>query len=232
MRGVGKSIVAVALLLAWASLARADEGAAAVASPARTYPAAWFAPLPDGVKPASWEITPDRAKAGEVILSKRTELGVFSNFAATPFELDGTRFASIEGLWQSLYYPEDEKDPRFAAGKWPRTRAEVEALSGFVAKGAGNDARKLLEPAGLLYVTYRGRKFDPHGSDEDQKFHRELMERATRAKVEQNAAVKELLLRTGDLKLRPDHDQGPKATAAYRYFEILEKLRAEYRSSK
>jgi predicted NAD-dependent protein-ADP-ribosyltransferase YbiA (DUF1768 family) len=217
--------LAVVLVLLACGVARAED----VAAVRSGYPAEWFAPLPEGTKAASWEITPDAAKAGEVILSKRTPLGVFSNFAATPFELDGKKYASIEGLWQSLYYPEDEKDPRFAAGKWPRTRAEVEQLTAFVAKGAGNDARKILEPARLFYMSYKGRKFEPYGSDDDQKFHRALMERATRAKVEQNASVKDLLLKTGDLKLRPDHDQGPKATPAYRYFEILEDLRAEYR---
>ena len=48
------------------------------------YPPEWFAPINDPNKP-SWEILPQEAKAGEVILSKRNELGILSNFAATPF---------------------------------------------------------------------------------------------------------------------------------------------------
>ncbi len=57
------------------------------------YPAVWFAPINDPNKP-DWEILPQEAKAGEVILSKRNELGILSNFAATLFELYGKRYAS------------------------------------------------------------------------------------------------------------------------------------------
>ncbi len=55
-------------------------------------PMVWFAPINDPNKP-DWEILPQEAKAGEVILSKRNELGILSNFAATPFELYGKRYA-------------------------------------------------------------------------------------------------------------------------------------------
>ena len=48
-----------------------------------SYPAIWFAPINDPNKP-DWEILPQEARAGEVILSKRNELGILSNFAATP----------------------------------------------------------------------------------------------------------------------------------------------------
>ena len=41
-------------------------------------------PSPTNGAPA-WEIFPQDAKAGEVILSKRNELGLLSNFAPTPF---------------------------------------------------------------------------------------------------------------------------------------------------
>jgi len=63
------------------------------------YPTVWFAPINDPNKP-DWEILPQEAKAGEVILSKRNELGILSNFAATPFELYGKRYASVQGLLQ------------------------------------------------------------------------------------------------------------------------------------
>ncbi len=49
------------------------------------YPAAWFAPINDPNK-SDWEILPQERHAGEVILSKRNDLGILSNFAATPFE--------------------------------------------------------------------------------------------------------------------------------------------------
>ena len=80
------------------------------------YPASWFAPINDPNKP-DWEILPQEAKPGEVILSKRNELGILSNFAATPFELYGKRYASVEGFWQMMLYPEGPDD---AAGKIPR----------------------------------------------------------------------------------------------------------------
>ena len=54
------------------------------------YPAIWFAPINDPTKP-DWEILPQEAKAGEVILSKR----ILSNFAGTPFELYGKRRSEL-----------------------------------------------------------------------------------------------------------------------------------------
>ena len=159
MRGIGAASIAVVVALACARPAAAQEiaataspTAAAMASARASYPASWFAPLKEGDKPASWEITPDKAGLNEVILSKRTELGCFSNFAATPFELDGKRYASLEGLWQSLYYPEDDKDERAALGEWKHTRAEVEQMTAFTAKRAGDDAKKLLEKAGAPWI--------------------------------------------------------------------------------
>jgi tRNA dimethylallyltransferase len=49
-------------------------------------PLPWWAPVPEANKP-DWEILPQAAKRPEVILSKRHELGILSNFAATPFML-------------------------------------------------------------------------------------------------------------------------------------------------
>jgi predicted NAD-dependent protein-ADP-ribosyltransferase YbiA (DUF1768 family) len=222
---------AIALLLVLSLAACASEPATDdSAARKHVYPDRWWTPLPPGEKPYSWEITPDKAAAGEVILSKRTELGVFSNLGATPFELDGKRYASIEGLWQSLWYPEGPEDPRAKAAEWPLTREQVEQLVGFAAKRAGDDAKRAM--AGHGFMSYQGRRFDPHGSAEDQAFHRELIERATSAKVEQNPEVKALLVATGDLALRPDHDQGKNATPAYRYHEILMRIREALRRRK
>jgi predicted NAD-dependent protein-ADP-ribosyltransferase YbiA (DUF1768 family) len=222
-------IVALATLSACSSPGAKPE---AESKPNRSaYPASWFAPLPHTVTPYSWEIVPDAAGPGEVILSKRTELGCFSNFAATPFELDGRKFASVEGFWQAMYYPEGPDDPRAKAGHWPHTREEVEAMASFEAKRAGDEAKKLLAEAEELWMSYGGRRFDSHGSADDQAYHLEIIERATRAKVAQNPPVRQLLLATGDLVLRPDHDQGKDATPAYRYFDILMRLRAELRAA-
>ena len=80
------------------------------------YPAHWWKPVDEKGKP-DWEILPQEAGAGEVILSKRHELGLLSNFAATPFMYRGKRYASLEGFWQMMLYPEGPNDPR---AKFPR----------------------------------------------------------------------------------------------------------------
>src|SRR5215510_302711 len=63
------------------------------------YPSHWWTPVSADGAP-SWEILPQEAGPGEVILSKRHELGLLSNFAATPFVFHGKRYASVEGFWQ------------------------------------------------------------------------------------------------------------------------------------
>lgn len=68
------------------------------------YPAHWWAPVSKEGAP-DWEILPQEAGPGEVILSKRHELGLLSNFAPTPFVFRGRRYASIEGFWQMMLTP-------------------------------------------------------------------------------------------------------------------------------
>src|ERR1017187_2768499 len=99
---------------------------------AASYPLHWWAPVPEGQK-ADWEILPQAAKPGEVVLSKRNELGILSNFAATPFTLRGVRYASVEGFWQMMLYPEGPRAPGAKATylKWPHTRVEVEQMTAF-----------------------------------------------------------------------------------------------------
>jgi hypothetical protein len=75
------------------------------------YPAHWWTPVSKVGKP-DWEILPQEAGPGEVILSKRNELGLLSNFAATPFTFRGKRYASLEGFWQMMLYPEGPDDAR------------------------------------------------------------------------------------------------------------------------
>ena len=91
-----------------------------------------------------WEILPQEAGPGEVILSKRNELGLLSNFAATPFEFRGKRYASLEGFWQMMKYPEGPDDPRakFPGLEWTHTRDEVAEMTAFDAKKAGDLASR------------------------------------------------------------------------------------------
>ena len=58
-----------------------------------------------------------------MILSKRHELGLLSNFAPTPFTYRGRRYASLEGFWQMMLYPESPKDERasFPGLEWAYT---------------------------------------------------------------------------------------------------------------
>ena len=46
-----------------------------------SYPTHWWEKVPEQERRGSWEILPHEAARGEVILSKRNELGVFSNLA-------------------------------------------------------------------------------------------------------------------------------------------------------
>src|SRR5690242_953093 len=105
---------------------------AALAQPSGRYPAHWWAPVPEAQR-AEWEILPQAAKPAEVILSKRNELGILSNFAATPFTFRGRRYASVEGFWQMMLYPEGPRDPRRDAPGivWAHTRAEVAGMTSF-----------------------------------------------------------------------------------------------------
>jgi hypothetical protein len=59
--------------------------------------------------------------------------------------------------------------------------------------------------------------------------HYRLIIAAMREKVRQNAIVSSVLLSTGDLVLKPDHLQEPESPAAWRYFEILMRIRDELR---
>lgn len=185
------------------------------------YPEEWWAPVPKEGAP-SWEILPQDAGAGEVILSKRTELGLLSNFAATPFEYDGQHYASVEGFWQMMKYPEGPKDER-AKVKWPHTREEVAAMTAFDAKAAGSEANALMKKLGIDWVTYRGKKM-PYYENAKGDFY-QLILAAEWAKVKQNPNVRDLLKRTGTLKLRPDHHQEPTVAPAWRYHEIWMEIR-------
>lgn len=195
---------------------------------AENYPREWWVEIPRS-EAASWEILPQDAKSGEVILSKRTELGIFSNFGATPFIIDAKKFASVEGFWQSLKYPDPDvaNDPRFKITSWPYTRKQVEMMVGSEAKAAGTLANKIYSQFGLKDVNWGEHFFDYVDHAEGSQFHYALVRRALKAKLDQNPELWELLLRTGDLILRPDHKMGENDPASYRYNEIFMVLRRE-----
>jgi predicted NAD-dependent protein-ADP-ribosyltransferase YbiA (DUF1768 family) len=195
------------------------------------YPAHWWTPVPKEGAPA-WEILPQEAGPGEVILSKRNELGLLSNFAATPFVYHGTRYASLEGFWQMMKYPEGADDPRatYPELKWSYTREQVGQLTSFEAKRAGTLAEENMKRMGITWVTFEGKRMEykPRIPGE----HYRLIVEATHEKVRQNPQVKRVLLATGNLVLKPDHHQEPDAPAAWRYYEILTHIRTELQSQK
>lgn len=192
------------------------------------FPDIWWQAVPDD-QVSSWEIPPqaaDRSK-GEVVLSKRNELGQFSNLQAASFTLDGERYASVEALWQALKYPESPNDERLKDKTltWAYTRDEVKELTGFEAKKAGDLANANMKKLGIKWVTYKGRKIEYSGKDKME--HYELILRACRAKLQENPALVQLLRKTGNLRFLSDHRQAADSPPAYKYHEIHMKLRSE-----
>ncbi len=195
------------------------------------YPAHWWTPVPKEGAPA-WEILPQEAGPGEVILSKRNELGLLSNFAATPFVYHGKRYASLEGFWQMMKYPEGADDPRATSSglTWPYTREQVAQLASFEAKHAGTLAEENMKKMEITWVTFEGKRMEYKPPTPGE--HYRLIVEATHEKVRQNPEVKRVLLATGSLALKPDHHQEPDAPAAWRYYQILTQIRTELQSQK
>jgi predicted NAD-dependent protein-ADP-ribosyltransferase YbiA (DUF1768 family) len=211
----------VAALCGWAEMTTSTTPL-----PDSRYPAHWWKPVPRE-QAASWEILPQEAGPGEVILSKRNELGLMSNFAATTFTLDGATYPSLEGFWQMMLYPEGPNDPRATTSgvTWKYTREQVSQMVGFEANAAGQLALDNMKKMGINWVTYKGRKMDYYVPTKND--HYDLIVRATRAKLAQNPEVRRVLLATGDLVLRPDHHQPADAPPSWHYFDIYMQLRKE-----
>jgi predicted NAD-dependent protein-ADP-ribosyltransferase YbiA (DUF1768 family) len=190
------------------------------------YPAEWWAPVPKEGAP-EWEIFPQDAGPGEVILSKRNELGLLSNFAATPFDFRGKRYTSLEGFWQMMKYPEGPDDIRAThpGVQWAHTRDEVAQMSAFDAKKAGDLASQNMRAMGIDWVTFEGQRFEYRPKQPGE--HYRLIVAATREKVRQNPDVRRVLLATGNLVLKPDHHQERRPPAAWRYYDILSDIRRE-----
>lgn len=192
------------------------------------FPSEWWKPVPL-TEAKSWEILPQEAdcEKNEVILSKRTELGVFSNFAATPIIFHNVKYASIEGFWQSLKYPENANDPRaqFPNLTWAYTREEVMQLTAETAKKAGDLANANMKKMGIAWVSFEGERFDYRGNGQEK--HYQIIEAISKAKVEQNPEIKKLLLETGNLTLKPDHKSESQELPSYRYYDIYMKIRKE-----
>lgn len=190
------------------------------------YPAVWFSPINDPNKP-EWEILPRERQAGEVILSKRNELGILSNFAPTPFELYGKRYGSVEGFWQMMLYPEGPNDERAKDKRvtWKYTREQVAQMTAFEAKSAGTLAEENMKKLGIDWCTFDGKRF-PYRSATPGEHYRLIVD-AMRAKLDQNSEVKRILLATDDLILKPDHHGEADPPPEWKYYEIWMQIRTE-----
>ncbi len=223
-------ILAMAATLAFSAPAppRSQTCEAAAHPKATQYPAHWWTPIIDAHKP-DWEILPQAAKPGQVILSKRNELGLLSNFAATPFMLHGVQYASVEGFWQMMLYPEGPDDARAqAAGiTWPHTREEVARMTAFAAKAAGDAAEANMRKMDIHWVTFEGHRMTYRSMAKGE--HYRLVVQAMRAKLARNPPVCGVLLSTGDLILLPDHYQEEHAPPEWAYFRLWMEIRSELR---
>ena len=194
------------------------------------FPAHWWQEVPRN-EAKSWEILPQDAGFKEVILSKRNELGLMSNFAETPFVYHGVCYPTIEAFWQMMKYPETENDPRWSwATKWKYSRAEVSQMNGYAAKSAGNYANFLMDKFDANWITFEGRVI-PFATKEPQEHYRLIWE-ASIEKLRQNPRVLEVLLQTKDLKLRPDHGISNEAPREWHYYLLWTDLREQVQTKK
>lgn len=150
----------------------------------------------------------DEACRKPINISSRSPmpLKLASNFAHTPFVLDDQEYASVEGFWQGLKFPQ------------PADRLRLASLQGDEARDAGS-----LAPAADVFP-YAGRRVRT-GTFE----HWQLMERACLAKFEQNPAARDALLSTGHRpithRVEPDSRNIPGAIMAEIWMRIREHFR-------
>ncbi len=189
----------------------------------KKYPQHWWTPVLDQNVP-SWEILPQAAGPGEVILSKRNELGILSNFAPTPFSYRGQRYESVEGFWQMMKYPESAKDPR-SIFRLKHTRSEVSQMVAFEAKQAGDEASREMKRHKIDWVTFEGERMVYCSKIPER--HYQLIKEVMWEKLLQNPKVKETLLATGNLILRADHHGGSCEAPEWRYYELWMQIRNE-----
>lgn len=192
------------------------------------YPTHWWKEVPaDQLK--SWEISPHTATEDySVVLSKRNELGILSNFAHTPFTINGHNYESVEGLWQSMKYPENPQDERFPLAPWPHSRQNVEQMVGSKAKKAGSFASKVMKDHDINWVTYQGEKLVYRTSEKGP--HYQLVKQILWQKLMQNPKVKDVLMRTGSLILLPDHKTKSNDPPAWKYFDIWMEIREQLKT--
>lgn len=138
-------------------------------------------------------------------------IDLISNFAATPFELDGAKYGSVEGFWQCWRYTDADE------------RARVAMLAGREAKSAG-------AAAAPERFDYGGTSIGWGSWD-----HWQLMRRACEAKFAQNENARAALLGTLGRPLthrtRRDSRSIPNVVMAQIWTEIRAALAKEAEAS-
>lgn len=189
------------------------------------YPAHWWKAVPKE-EAKSWEILPQEAGYMEVVLSKRNELGLLSNFAESSFVFHGVCYPTVEAFWQMMKYPETENDPRWSwAKKWKYTRAQVSQMNGYAAKSAGGYANFLMEKNDANWVTFEGKTF-PFAVKEPAE-HYQLIFEALVEKLRQNPDVQDVLKKTSGLKLLPDHGVSERSPREWHYYLLWMDIREQ-----
>lgn len=132
---------------------------------------------------------------------------LISNFAHTPFELHGRQYASVEGFWQGLRWPDEAR------------RREIAMLHGGRARQAKDGAPD------EAVIEYHGQSIRFGTAD-----HFDLMELACRAKFDQHEEARQALIGTGERplthKMRRDSRSIPGAVMADIWMKIRRDLLA------
>jgi len=178
-----------------------------------------------------WEILPQDAGYMEVILSERNELRLLSNFTETPFVFHGVCYPTIESFWQMMKFPETTNDPRWSwTQAWPWTREQVAGMNGHGARAAGNFANTLMEKNEANWATFEGQRFTLVSQTQD--IHYNLILQALQEKIRQNPEVYEVLVKTKNLKLRPDHTISEKSPKEWHSYQLWTDIRQSIAAKK
>ena len=137
---------------------------------------------------------------------------ILSNFAHTPFNLDGVACESVEGFIQGLKEQKPEKQGRICL------------RHGFEAKRASSRKRnKKVRESGIVWWQGRAVSFK-------SKEYYQLIERGIRAKLDQNETARQALLDTRNAQLMHDtgRPESPNTSLpSERFVSILIKIRTE-----
>ena len=100
--------------------------------------------------------------------------------------LRGKRYASVEGFWQMMFYPEGPEDARATHPglKWPHTRQQVGLMTAFAAKSAGDAGSRNMRAMGIDWVTFEGKRMTYWSKARGE--HYQIILEAMRAKLAQN----------------------------------------------